>query len=103
MDVKRLVAVEAIKEVPWGIFVRFVGMGDDVKYLGDIERGKENPTVGILEKVAGALSVKLYQILTFEHELQGEKLLKRRINQILDKCDEKELQMILRLVNAMKD
>ena len=75
----------------------------DVKYLGNIERGKENPTIGILEKLAGALSVKVYQILTFEHELQGERLLRRRISQVLEKCDQKELQTILKVVNAMKD
>jgi transcriptional regulator with XRE-family HTH domain len=75
----------------------------DVKYLGDIEREKENPTVAILEKLAAALGVKLSQIFTFEHELRGEKALRRRINQALEKCDEKELQMILKLVSAIKD
>lgn len=73
------------------------------KYLGDIERGKENPTIGTLEKLASALSVKLRQILDFEHELQGERALRRRIHQALEKCDEKELQLILRLVNAIKE
>ena len=75
----------------------------DVKYLGNIERGKENPTVATLEKLAGALSVKVHQILTFEHELQGERLLRRRISQVLEKCDQKELQTILKVVNAIKD
>lgn len=73
------------------------------KYLGGIERGKENPTIATLDKLAGALSVKLHQLLTFEHEIQGKRLLRRRINQILDRCDEKELQTILRLLNAIKD
>jgi len=77
--------------------------GVDVKYLGSIERGIENPTVRILEKLAATLSVKVHQIFDFEHEAKGEKLLRRRIIQILDKCDEKELQMILKLVSAIKD
>ncbi len=75
----------------------------DVKFLGNIERGKENPTVGTLEKIAGALSVRLHQILNYEHQLQGQRLLRRRITQILDKCDEKELRTILKLVSAIKD
>ena len=75
----------------------------DVKYLGSIERGTENPTIGTLEKLASALSVKVRQILDFEHEVQGKRLLRRRINQVLDKCDEKELQTILRLVSMIKD
>lgn len=49
------------------------------------------------------LSVKLHQILNFEHETKGERLLRRCITQILEKCDEKELQTILRLLNAIKD
>jgi transcriptional regulator with XRE-family HTH domain len=73
------------------------------KYLGDIERGKENPTVVTLEKLAVALSVKIYQILNFEHELQGEKALRRRIMQLVDRCNESELQMILKIVGAVKD
>ena len=77
--------------------------GMDVKYLGGIERGKENPTVGTLEKLAGALSVKVRQILDFEHEVRGKRLLRRRITQILGKCNEKELQVIFRLVSAIKD
>jgi transcriptional regulator with XRE-family HTH domain len=77
--------------------------GIDVKYLGGIERGTENPTVGILEKLATALSVKLHQLLNFEHELPGRRALRRRIQQTLEKCDEKELQMILRLVGLIKE
>ncbi len=83
---------------------RLAEMADvDVKYLGSIERGNENPTVATLEKLAGALSVKLHQILNFEHEATGKKLLRRRIMQILDKCDERELQTILKMVSAVKD
>ena len=77
--------------------------GIDISYLGNIERGTENPTVATLEKLAAALSMKSYQILNFEHELQGEKSLRRRLAQILDKCDETELQLILKMVTAIKD
>ena len=77
--------------------------GMDVKYLGGIERGTENPTIETLEKLAGAFSLKIGQILDFEHEIRGERLLRRRINRVLDRCDEKELQVILRLATAVKD
>ena len=73
------------------------------KYLGDIERGKENPTVATLEKIADALSVKTPQLLSFEHELQGEKNLRRRIVQILANCNEKELQTILKFAMTIKE
>lgn len=75
----------------------------DVSYLGNIERGRENPTVETLEKLGSALGVQSYQILISEHELTGERPLRRRINQILEKCDQPELQLILKLIRAVKD
>jgi transcriptional regulator with XRE-family HTH domain len=77
--------------------------GVDISYLGNIERGTENPTVATLEKLATALSTKAYQILNFEHALQGERVLRRRLVQILDKCDEHELQIILKIAIAIKE
>lgn len=75
----------------------------DVKYLGNIERGKENPTIGTLEKLANTLSVKVHQILDCEHEVTGKQVLQRRITQMLRECNERELQIILRLVRSIKD
>ena len=75
----------------------------DLKYLGSIERGSENPTIGTLEKLATALSVMVSQMLEFEHQLNGEISLRRRIGQMLDKCDEQELQIILKIINAIKN
>jgi transcriptional regulator with XRE-family HTH domain len=75
----------------------------DVKYLGNIERGRENPTIGTLEKLAKTLSVKLHQLFDFEHEVPGKKALQKGIGQVLNQCDEKELQIILRLVRSVKD
>jgi len=73
------------------------------KYLGDIERGKENPTVATIEKLARALEVQMHQILHYEHVLAGEKNLRRRIIQILDTCNEGELQLFLKFVIAVKE
>ncbi len=73
------------------------------KYLGDIERGKENPTVATLDKLSRALGVAVHQILNYEHELAGEKNFRRRINQILDTCNEAELQLFLKFAIALKE
>lgn len=56
-----------------------------------------------LEKLANALSVGIHQILIMEHHVKGEKHLQRKISQMLDKCDERKLQIILKLVSAIKD
>ena len=75
----------------------------DLTYLGNIERGKENPTVATLEKLATAFAMKPYQILNFEHEIQGERFLRRHIGQLLDNCDERELQITLKFLMTMKE
>ena len=77
--------------------------GIDVKFLGGIERGKENPSIGTLEKLAIALSVRLHQVLTLEHQVRGEKVLRKKITQILETCTEGELQIIFRLVSVIKE
>lgn len=43
--------------------------GVDRSYLGGLERGEENPTVDTLERLCGALSVKLSAI--FEEPEEG--------------------------------
>lgn len=75
----------------------------DVKYLGNIERGRENPTITTLEKLSGALSVTMNQVLDFGHEVTGKRQLRGQISRLLDKCDEKDLRAILRLVRSIKD
>ena len=77
--------------------------GLDVKFVGSIERGTENPSIQTLEKLAAALSVKIHQLLNFEHHVTGEKSLRRKITQILEKCDERELQMLIKLLISIKE
>jgi transcriptional regulator with XRE-family HTH domain len=73
------------------------------KYLGDIERGKENPTIATLDKISRGLGVAIHQILNYEHELAGEKSFRRRINQILDTCNEADLRLFLKFAITLKE
>ena len=38
-------------------------VGIDVSYLGQIERGRRNPTIGVLGRIADALSAPLVDLL----------------------------------------
>jgi transcriptional regulator with XRE-family HTH domain len=40
------------------------------KFLGEIERGSQNPSLTVLEKIAKALGVELYELFRFEQEIQ---------------------------------
>ncbi len=53
---------------------RTFDVGVDQSYLGGMERGEENPTVDVLERVANTLSVPLGELfaeLTGDMELLG--------------------------------
>ena len=73
------------------------------KYVGEIERGRENPTFVVLEKLGKALSVKIHHLLNFEHTLSGKRALRKRLDSALGKFSEAELQFIYKVAVAMKD
>ena len=61
------------------------------KYLSGIERGRENPTLNTLIKLANSLDVDLGDIFTF---VQIEDLTQRKtmINKLLDGADNDQLK-----------
>lgn len=67
------------------------------KYLSSIERGKENPTLNTLISVADNLGVDLGEVFSV---LQAEDPVasKEMILSVLDRADEKQLNMILRML-----
>lgn len=71
------------------------------KYLGAVERGQENPTVKVLEKIAKVLRVDLRDLFAFEHLEPDSKTLKRRINQLIEGEDQEKLQRALKLLSAL--
>ena len=70
------------------------------KYLSSIERGKENPTLNTLINLAQCLDVDLGTIFSF---LQIESPVKRKalINSVLNKADEDQLKMALKILSSI--
>lgn len=75
--------------------------GVNYKYLGAIERGEKNPATDNLAKIAGALNVKLHELLIFEHEIEDIQLLKKKIDDLLKNASIKELKTIYRVIEAI--
>lgn len=75
--------------------------GINYKYLGAVERGQENPTVKVLEKIAKVLRVELRELFVFEHLEPDSKVLKRRISQLVEGKDQEKLQIALKLLSAL--
>jgi len=49
------------------------------KFLGEIERGQQNPSFNVLVKIATALEVKLPELFRFEHDISDRKEIEARM------------------------
>jgi len=71
------------------------------KFLGEIERGQQNPSFHILVKLAVALEVDLPELFRFEHEISDRKEIETQIQQILKNIPDDSLRQILLLLQVL--
>ena len=71
------------------------------KFLGEIERGRQNATVGTLVKIADALSIDIIEVFRISHEITSKKKLESEILKKIERASADELQQILLIVNAL--
>ena len=62
------------------------------KFIGEIERSRQNPSFTILEKIATALGVNLYELFRFEQEFQNRKIMETSLLNILKNMPEDDLK-----------
>lgn len=71
-------------------------LGDEAdvnyKFIGEIERSRQNPSFTILEKIAIALGVDLYELFRFEQEFQNRNIVEAKLLNILKKMPEEDLK-----------
>lgn len=73
----------------------------DDKYLGAIERGRENPSLLVLERIATALGVELVDLFQFAHEETNPKVLRQSLHHLLAAANDEQLQMACKLLKAL--
>ncbi len=71
------------------------------KFLGEIERGQQNPSFGILAKIATALGVDLPELFRFEHEVSDRKEIEAWIDRILKPLSDQDLRQILLVLSVL--
>ncbi len=79
--------------------------GVNYKFIGGIERGEENPSLSILQKIAEGLEVELFDLFRFHPEEKDPARLKRSLIEMinrLEKDDMEKLQLVLRVVSAFR-
>ncbi len=71
------------------------------KFLGEIERGEQHPSFGILNQIATALGVDLPELFRFEHEILDRKEIDARITRILKSLPDQDLRQILLVLSVL--
>jgi len=69
-------------------------------YLSRIECGRENPTLDMFIKLAGALEVEMWEMFDFGH-IVSRKELKEAIQRIARSADEPTLRIALKVIRAL--
>jgi transcriptional regulator with XRE-family HTH domain len=71
------------------------------KYLGEIERGEKRPSFEAILALSAALNVSPDVFFQFDKEERNEKVLRRKIDTLLQDSDPEQLQKIHRLLRAL--
>lgn len=75
-------------------------MEANVTYLSSIERGRENPTLDLLMKLADALKVDVVDLFNTKWLRMSERDLKKRLKTMVDASDLDGLRELLAMIKA---
>lgn len=71
------------------------------KFVGEIERGQQNPSFAVLVKIAAALGVELQELFRFEQEKMSRKQVESNIDVILKSLSDEDLGRMLSFLRAL--
>lgn len=73
----------------------------NANYLGEIERGEKWPSIEIIQRLAGALSVSPSAFFEFEAEEIDSNILLAKLQHLLASRNTEQLQQALRVLKAL--
>jgi len=71
------------------------------QYVSNIERGKENPTLDLLFRLAAALKASPADVFDFEAESLDRKALQAEIRKLVDTDDVDRLRAVVKVLRAV--
>jgi transcriptional regulator with XRE-family HTH domain len=71
------------------------------KFIGEIERGQQNPSLNVLEKISNALGVELKQLFEYEQEIIDRREIEERIKHITKNVTDDEIRQILAMLRSL--
>ena len=72
-----------------------------LKHLGEIERGRGNPTFSSLERISGVLGITLHKLFDFEPERLSDAEIKKELQDMLAKADPSKARLAYRIFKAI--
>lgn len=77
-------------------------MDANVSYISSVERGRENPTLDFMAKLADALEVELVDLFNFAWLAMSERELKKKVKALVDGSDLDGLRELLAMMAARR-
>ena len=74
--------------------------GLSLKHLGEIERGRTNPNLLSMEKIAEALDVPIGELFDLEHEQIPLESLRRELIEKIETAEESECRLLYRMIKS---
>ena len=71
------------------------------KFVGEIERGQQNPSFAVLVKIASALGVELQELFRFEQGALDRKQVEAQIEAILQSLPDGDLNRMLSVLRVL--
>jgi transcriptional regulator with XRE-family HTH domain len=71
------------------------------KFIGEIERGKQNPSLNVLVKISAALGVDLQNLFRYEQEITDRKEIENMIRKTLQNISDEELRRIFLITHSL--
>ena len=78
-----------------------VESGISYKFIGEIERGLQNPSFETLVKIAAALLVALPDLVSFEQETLDKKAIESRISQIMKTLPDEDIRRLHMVLSSL--
>lgn len=72
-----------------------------LKHLGEIERGRTNPNLLSLERIAESLDIPIGELFDLEHEQIPLELLRRELIEKIETAVESECRLLYRMIKSI--
>ena len=71
------------------------------KFIGEIERGQQNPSFDVLVKIANGFGIELSELFLFEPEIRDRESVEKSIEMIIRAMPEGDLRLIFSVLRGL--